>query len=196
MANLLFDTPWWLLALLAGAGIVLFWNGNRRREDKLRNIGLALIAGAILLGTISYLVDTDLEKCIKQSKALAYDVEKQNWPGMKAILDPYATVGVINSYQVYTNRDAIIEGAKAAVDRFGVKNVRILNTEAEQTGTIITVRMTALSDHDNVGVGTINTGWELEWKKNGEQWSVVRITNLKIGNTSGDAAGAQVPRPR
>src|SRR5437868_997147 len=103
MTNLLFDTPWWLPTLLAGVGIVLFWNGNRRQETRLRNIGMALMGAAVLVCAISYLVDTDLEKCVKQSKQLAHDVEKQDWAGMKSMLDANATVGVINSVIIYTN---------------------------------------------------------------------------------------------
>src|SRR2546423_173528 len=71
MTNLLFDTPWWLPTLLAGVGIVLFWNGNRTQETRLRNIGMALMGAAVLVCAISYFIDTDLEKCVKQSKQLA-----------------------------------------------------------------------------------------------------------------------------
>ena len=42
MAQLLFDAPWWLPIGLAFFGIVLFWNGNRRQESKVRNAGLAV----------------------------------------------------------------------------------------------------------------------------------------------------------
>jgi hypothetical protein len=196
LTNLFFNTPWWLPTLLIGAGVVLFWNGNRRQEGRLRNVGLGLIAVAVALCAVSYLVDTDLEKCVKRSKALVYDVEKQDWAGMQAILDPHCTVSVLNSEQIYTSRDAIIGGAKAAVDRFGVKNVRVFSAAAEQTDTLITVTMGVLSDHENAGVGTINTSWQLEWQQSGDHWSLVRITNLKIGNATGDAASAQFPKPR
>jgi hypothetical protein len=196
MANLLFDTPWWLPTLLAGVGVILFWNGNRRQEVRLRNIGMLLMGAAVVLCTVSYFVDTDLEKCIKRSKQFAHDVEKQDWTDLKPMLDTNATVDVINGPLIYTSRDAIVDGAKAAVDRYGVKNVRILSTESEQTSSIITVRLAVLSDHDNAGVGTINTGWQFEWRKLDGQWAIVHITNLKIGNQSGDAAGVHFPKPR
>ncbi len=196
ITNLLFNTPWWLPTLLLGVGAVLFWNGNRRQEIKIRTIGLSLIAAAIVLCTVSYLVDTDLEKCVKRSKALVYDVEKQDWAGMQVILDPHCTVSVLNSAELYADRATIINAAKDGVDRFGVKNVRVFSTNAEQTDSLITVTLGVLSDHDNVGVGTINTSWQLEWQQSGDHWSLVRIINLKIGNATGDSASQQFPRPR
>ena len=196
MTNLLFSTPWWLPTLLIGVGAVLFWTGNRRQESGVRSVGLALIGLALVVCMVSYCVDTDLEKCVKRSKALVYDVEKQDWAGMQAILDPHCTVSVLNSAELYADRATIINAAKAAVDRYGVKNVRIFSTNAEQTGSLITITLGVLSDHDNVGVGTINTAWQLDWQQSGDHWSLVRITNLKIGNTTGDAASQQFPRPR
>jgi hypothetical protein len=196
MKNLLFDTPWWLPTLLAGAGIVLFWNGNRRQEARLRSIGLLLIALCAVVLTVSYLVDTDLEKCVKQSRRLVYAVEQQDWAGMKTILDPNVTVTVFNGGPIYNNRAETINAAQDGVNWWGVKNVRVLGTDAEQTDTLITVRMAVLSDHDKAGVPTINTKWELEWQQTGDAWSLVRITCLQIGNLTGESAGRQFPRPR
>ena len=58
----------------------------------------------------------------------------------------------------------------------------------EQNDSLITVTLGLLSDHDNAGVGTVDTAWQLEWQQSGTQWSLVRIINLKIGNATGDAA--------
>jgi hypothetical protein len=196
MKNLLFNTPWWLPTLLAGAGIVLFWNGNRRQEARLRNIGLLLIALTVVVLSVSYLVDTDLEKCVKQSKRLVYDVEQQDWAGMKSILDPRVSVSVFNAGAIYSNRDETINAAQDGVNWWGVKNVRILRTDAEQTDSLITVHLAVLSDHDKAGIPTINTKWELEWQQTGDTWSLVRITCMQIGNLTGENAGRQFPRPR
>jgi hypothetical protein len=196
MQNLLFDTPWWLPTLLAGTGIVLFWNANRSGETRLRNIGLLLILFTAILSAVSYFVDTDLEKCVKQTKQLVRDVEQQNWNGMKAILDPNVSVSILNAYQLYSNRDQTINAAKEGVNMWGVKNIRILATTAEQTDTLITIDLGLLSDHDKAPMPTINTGWQFEWQQTGDTWSLVRITNLKIGNTTGETAARQFPRPR
>ena len=113
---------------------------------------------------------------------------------MQSILDPHATLSVLNVGEIYTSRDQIINAAKTAVAQYGVKNVRILSTEAKQTDTVITVSMAILSDHDNAAVSMINTGWQFDWQKMGGKWSLVRIVNLKIGNESGDRAASRMPK--
>lgn len=196
MTNLFFATPWWLPTLLAGVGVILFWNANKRQEAKLRNVGLACIGAAMLVMGVSYLVDTDLEKCIKNSKQLAYDVEKQDWAHMTSLLDANATVDVQNFGIIYSSRDTIISGVKESASRYGVKNIRILSTESEQVPTIITVRLGVLSDQDAAAVSTVNTGWEIQWRKFDGAWKIDRITNIKIGNTTGENAAGYFRRAR
>src|SRR4051812_3791222 len=127
MNQLLFDTPWWLLALLIGAGAVLFWNGNRRQESRVRSAGLALLGVAILLGVLSYFVDTPRERAVKESKQFARAIEARDWPSARKILDPNCTLSVLGSVQLYDSREQIIEAAKKAVERYGVSNMRILS---------------------------------------------------------------------
>jgi hypothetical protein len=194
MADLLFDTPWWLPTLLAGVGIVLFFNGNRRQEAQLRNIGLALAAAAAVLLTVSYLVDTPLEKAVKETSRLVRAIEAQDWNTLRSILDPNTSVSVMGAYQVYGTRDQIVDGAKRAYDRYGIKNVKIFSTDARRDDTLISINMTLLSDHDAIG-RTINTNWDFEWQQSGDDWHLVRIINQKIGNLRGDRAGQQFPRP-
>jgi len=73
--NLLFDTPWWLPTTLAFLGIALFWNGNRRTDAKLRNVGLALLLAAVAVVAVSHFIDTDIERAEKQSKRLVRSVD-------------------------------------------------------------------------------------------------------------------------
>src|SRR4051812_12349549 len=114
MANLLFDTPWWLPTLLVGVGIVLFWNGNRRQETKLRNIGLLLVAAAAGMMAVSYLVDTPLEKAVKQTKLLVNSVETSDWTAMRSILGANTQLSVLGGPAVYESRDEIVDAAKRA----------------------------------------------------------------------------------
>src|SRR4051794_34166982 len=124
MTELLFHTPWGLPALLIGAGVILFWTGNQRQGTRVRLAGMLLILAAAVLCTVSYLVDTDLEKAVKNSKALAYAVEQRDWVKMKAIMDPSCALTVMGSVQIYDNRDQILAGAKRAVEQYGVRNIR------------------------------------------------------------------------
>src|SRR5438477_1082041 len=135
MKELLFHTPWWLPASLIFVGVVLFWTGNRNGEGRVRNTGLLVLLAAILLMAVSYFVDTPLERAVRQSKALVASVQQRDWNRMKSILDPHTSVTVLNSFDVYNNRDQILAGAQDAVDHFGLKNVLITSTEATQADT-------------------------------------------------------------
>ena len=196
MARLLFDAPWWLPTVLAFLGVALFWNGNRRSETKVRNAGLLFVLGAVAVMAVSHFVDTDTEKAEMQSAALVQAVEKRDWATLKTTLDPNTSLHVLGGVQLYDSRDEIIDAAQKAVDQYGLKNVRILRTESEQTDTVIIVTMFLMSEQDTAAVGTITTTWQFEWQQSGEQWSLVRITNIKIGNMQGDAAGRLFPRTR
>ena len=195
MTNLLFDTPWWLPTLLAGVGVVLFWNGNRRQESRVRNAGLLFVLAAALVMAMSYFVDTDLEKATKKTKRLVHDVEQRDWNDFKSILDPSASLSVFNAYQVYGSRDEIVAGAQRGVERYGVKNVRILSTTPEQTDSLITITMIIYSEHEATMGHPITSTWQFEWQQSGKEWSLVRIINMKIGNLNANEAGRQFPRP-
>jgi hypothetical protein len=196
MTKLLFDAPWWLPTLLAGVGIVLFWNGNRRGESKIRNVGLLFLLGAVGVILVSHFIDTDEERTVKQSRQLVYSVEKRDWATLKSVLDPNTELLALGGLAIYGGRDEIIGGAKAAVDQYGLKNVRILSTTSEQTDTVINITMTVMSEQDFTQSRPITTTWQFEWQQSGETWTLVRITNIKIGNMQGEAAGRQFPRPR
>ena len=196
MTTLLFDTPWWLPTTLAFLGIALFWNGNRRTDAKLRNVGIGLLLAAVAVMAISHFVDTDIEKAEKQSKRLVRSVESRDWATSKAILAPNTSLHVLGGTEIYGTRDEIIGGAQKAVDQYGLKNLRILSTTPEQTDTVINITMTIMSEQDFTGGRPITTTWQFEWQQSGETWTLVRITNVKIGNLQGDAAGRQFPRPK
>jgi len=195
MTDLLFDAPWWLPTLLIGVGVVLFWNGNRRQEAKVRNAGLlAVLLGVAVMG-VSYLVDTQAEKVEKQSVLLARSVERQDWTTLRNILSANTTVGVGDFGTLYATRDQIVDAAKQAVERYGVKNIRVLSSSFERSPSLITVYMTLYSEHEQSG-RPITTSWQFDWEPSGKDWSLVHITCLNIGNVRGDAAARQFPPRR
>ena len=184
MTELLFDTPWWLPALIGAAGVLVFVTGNKRTENKVRLAGVAVICLAILLAGVSYFVDTPREKALRQSRELVDAFERADWPAMTAILDPSAAVTVQND-QVYGNRDEIIERAKKAHEQYGFKSVNVLTSSAEQVDTQITVHLMLLSEQDALG-RTLNSEWQFEWRETAEGWSLFEIRCMKIGQSTGE----------
>jgi hypothetical protein len=196
ISELLFHTPWWLPTTIAGIGIVLFIMGNARVEAKVRNAGLGFIALAAVLITVSYLVDTDLEKAVKNTKRLVMAVNDRDWPTMQTLLDPKASLAVMGSGTPYNDRDKIIGGAKAGVDVYGLKNVHITSTDAQQVQTQITVTLDVLTEQDFTQGRPLPSSWQFDWVKTGNGWSMIRITCLKIANAQGNEARRQFPAPK
>jgi hypothetical protein len=196
MTRFLFETPWWFPAILAGIGLFLFWTGNRRQEEKVRTAGWLLILLAIAVCAISYLVDTDREKALKDSKTLVYSVQKRDWATMKAMLDPTCGLSILGGIPIYASRDEILKGAQDAVDKYGLRDVRVLNASAEQDPTQIRVTLTALSDQDFTQGRPIPSTWLLDWQQTGSDWRLARITCVRIANLEGSAAGEQFPQWR
>jgi hypothetical protein len=196
MSDLLFETPWWLPTLLAGAGIVLFWTGNRRQETRIRTSGLVLILLAIAVCITSYLVDTDRERALKDSRQLVYAVPQQDWAMMKRLLSPNCGLEIMGGIPIYGSRDQIIDGAQKGVSQYGLKNVHVLSASADQTQDQIRVTLTILSEQDFTQGRPINSTWLMDWQKTGQTWQLIRITCVKIANLQGNAAGRQFPMAR
>jgi hypothetical protein len=196
MVDLLFDAPWWLPTLLAGFGIFVFWTGNRRQESNVRNAGTALVLAAVVVLLLSYFIDTDKEKAVKRSRTLVHSVEARDWTTLRNTMDPNVSLGVLGAMDRYGNRDQIVQGAKDAVERYGLKNVRILSTTAEQTEQLINVTMTIMSEQDFTSGRPITTSWKLQYQQSGKEWPLVRIDCINIAGRSGEDAARQFPVPR
>ena len=191
--NLLFDTPWWLPVSIAALGLFLFVTGNNRQEFRLRTAGLIVGALAVVLSVVSIVVDTDLEKSEKGTWALVKAVEARDWPAMEKLLAQRASLAVQAAGTVYNNRDDIMEGAKLGTERFGLKNARITSMDAQQTQNLVTITFNAITEQ-NVMAYPLPSTWQFEWQKTADGMRVVRITNLKIGNQTGQGASSQFPR--
>ena len=191
--NLLFDTPWWLPVSIAALGLFLFVTGNNRQEFRLRTAGLIVVALAVLLSVVSIVADTDLEKSEKGTRALVKAVEARDWPAMEKLLAQRASLAVQAAGTVYNNRDDIMEGAKLGTERFGLKNARITSMDAQQTQNLVTITFNAITEQ-NVMAYPLPSTWQFEWQKTADGMRVVRITNLKIGNQTGQGASSQFPR--
>jgi hypothetical protein len=194
MTDLLFDPPWYVPAAIAALGIYLFVHGNRRNEAKVRAAGV----GVALLGVAAFFVgrvmETDREICERRSRELVAAVDKRDWAAMRALLDPKASVTALNM-PIYSDRDAIIGGAQAATEQYGIKNIRITSLGSRQDQTAITVDIDALSDQGITGQ-PFPTSWQFEWQELSSGWTLQRVLCLKIGQDTGANLGRQFPRAR
>jgi hypothetical protein len=190
---LLFETPWWLPTVIVLVGGVVAYTANQRREMRLRATGLAIIVLGIALALLSYVVDTDRERAVKQTRQLVSSFANKDWETMRGLLHPKASVGVANSMTLYTDRDQIVAGAKTAAERYGFKSLTITSLEARQDQTIITVTLNVLSIQDQTGGRPITSSWEFDWLESANGWSLYKIRAVQIGNQQSDRLERMFP---
>jgi hypothetical protein len=165
--NYLYETPWWLPAGIALLGFILFVTGNNRLDKRMRLAGIIVIALAVLLAVVSFVLDSDREKVIKRTNALVDSVEKRDWDRMKTYLHPNVSLTVFNG------RDALVNAAKNAAEYSDLKQVRVVSLDATVMPDQIKVTLrvtTTLRD------GTGLTDWVLEWEQVDGTWVVKNIT--------------------
>ena len=191
MTDLLFDTPWWLPALIAAIGVVVFVTGNNRLERNVKLAGLGFVALAVLLVAVSTFVDTAKETAERRSRALVDAFERADWPAMTAILDPNAALSVLN-FPMYNSREEIVERAKEAHARHGFKAVNVIGLEALRVDTVITVNVRLMSEQDAIGYPMPST-WEFQWQQTADGWALVEVRGISIGQYSGDQIRSLFP---
>jgi hypothetical protein len=179
MSDLLFDTPWWLPTTLILVGAILLVSGNRRQKAAVRNAGAGLIALALAVMLISYLVETDKEKCLRQTRETVKAVQSGDWARLSALLDSNASLDV-TSTTIFSNRDDLVAGAQEAASRYGLKSVTILSIQARQTQSVVMVDFDALTVQTETMDRPLPSSWEFEWLRRGAAWQLDRITCLKV----------------
>jgi len=194
MTDLLFDPPLYIPVAVAVVGAFVFVYGNRRNQRKIRGAGIGIVLLGVALFLIGRYVDTDRETVEKRSRLLVRSVDKQDWPTMTSLLDPKASVSVVGA-PVYSNRDQIIDGAKSATERYGVKNIFITSLQSREDATGITVDIDALSDQGLTGQ-PFPTSWQFEWQDLQGGWTLVRVVCMRIGNQEGEGARRSFPNVR
>jgi hypothetical protein len=186
MADLLFDTPWWLPTLIAIVGGWMLFDGNKRGADALRNAGAAVVLAALLLVAVSYFVSTDKETVLDRTSALISSIEKQDWATFESLLDEKTSMAG------YAGRAQLVAGAKASSAKFGLKKAYVTSKSARQDDTLITVTISAMSEQD-LPPYPLQSQWELDWQQRGDRWLLYRITPLSVGGQPGESVGGHLP---
>ncbi|MCC7351970.1 MAG: nuclear transport factor 2 family protein [Phycisphaerales bacterium] len=194
MRELLFDTPWWLPAMILLAGAALFITSNSRRQFRLRTIGLGVVVVGMALMAVSYFVDTPAEKCLKNTRALIAAFQQKDWTTFQSLLDPRASVAINSSITIYSNREDIVQAARRAQEMYQFTTARVLGTEAVQRDSLITVTLTLYTDQQATMGRPFTSTWKFEWQDFGKGWTLWRITALRIAERPADQLRPQFPR--
>lgn len=168
MYNFIAEIPWWLPTGLAFVGAALFWNGNNRQEAKVKHAGTVLLCLAILVGAVSFFLESDRERVARNTKRIVSATGSGDWATVKALLHP--DVRVI----AWVGRDELLKGAKDYADRYDLKDARVgmLNVpEPIRDSTTATAQV-----FSNVSeMSNFVTNWDLEWEKTDQGWLLREI---------------------
>ena len=194
MSDWIFDTPWWLLALIAIIAAVFFWQGNRRRSTRLMQAGLGVILLAIALGLTSFFVQTPKERALAQSRKLIESFEKQDWKSFESVLPPNVTVSLLNSPDtIYSTREKLVAGAKKAQASYNFQSMHILSISADQADTLVTVDLELISTQELTMGRPITSAWRFEFQEAADGWALERIIAVKIANQPVDQIKPMFP---
>jgi hypothetical protein len=175
MNDLLFDTPWWLPAVLAVVGLTLFWTGNRRQKSRPRNAGLAVLGLMVALILVSWLVDTQKEKCVKLAHQIVQAAAQHDAAALKPLLNAQTTVN--NRIHGPT---AIATATVMAADTYDLQSLTTLSTTPKQAQTVITVQMRVLAQSKSYRPTTVDC--EFQWNQTSEGWYLQNIEVKSIGD--------------
>lgn len=185
MSDLLFATPWWLVGSLIIVGGVVFWSGNNRQQKGPQKVGVALIALAIVLKTLSFFIETDKEKVTRHTNELVAAVQNRDWSKFSSLLDDDVSLDTVDG-TVCPNRELLVATARADAEGDNLTNVSAHITGVEQDATGITVDLDVSGQvTDSLGY-PVPTSWKLNWDRAGTDWHLHEITCLKIGNEKAD----------
>jgi len=187
MTEYLFDAPWWILGVIAFAGIAVWWTGNQRQDKQSKIVGLALLGVAILIGICSWVFQTPRERAVSQTEKMVAAVGARDWPVVKSILDARTSLSRLNDTSiVYKNREQILAAAKAASELYGFQSARVSGTEVDQHDTIITVTIRVYSVQEITSGQPVLTDWQIDWNQIGQEWRMTKITLINVGLGGGD----------
>jgi hypothetical protein len=193
MTDLLFDQPWWLPTSIIIVGIALFISGNRRQLTRLRNAGAIIVLIAVAFSLISFFVETDKEKCVRQTHELVDSVVSADWKKAESLMDPKVTLGLV-SVTVYTDRAALIKGAQDGCTTYGLKACHVMSIKATQTQSLITVNMNVVTEQDSTMGRPLPSNWEIEYERTESGWQIDRLTCFSIDDLNLDEMNRQFPR--
>ncbi|HXE51501.1 MAG TPA: hypothetical protein VN541_00710 [Tepidisphaeraceae bacterium] len=186
MRDLLFNVPWWIPTILLIAGVILWVSGNRRQHDRTRTIGWALMLLALVWATVSYLVDTPKEKCLKLTREFIQSVVDRKWSTFDSLMEPDVDFNFVDSPWRIDGRQAIDDAVKGDVDQIGLKGAHATSTEATEQNETVVVRCTVWSDQEMSMGRPLDSKWEFEWRQSNGRWLIRQIRGVQVANLSPD----------
>jgi hypothetical protein len=194
MSDLLFDTPWWLPVLIVAIGAFVFVSGNRNQQARTRNAGAGIIFLAVVIILLTIFVDTPKKIARRESAQLVQDAVSGNWTHFKTLLEADVTLRMLGSSPLYAGAGELTAGAQAGTERVHLKEAHIRSLQVAESGSLVTTTMQILSEQDDPAAPMIDSSWQFDFEKTGNDWRIHEIRAVQIGQMSGDDAEQFMPK--
>jgi hypothetical protein len=181
MANLLLPVPWWLMGIIAIIGVGMAVSGNARQNKAIRNGGAALMLLTVVLLLVNHFVETDVEKCDRQTREVMRAVQDSDWPKLQSLSDPKVSLTTVLG-PLFNNRDDLIKAAQRAVADYQLKSITVASLDTKQDPTGITCNVDVFTVQGSSMDRPVPSSWQFDWEPRSGGWTLVRITCLKIGD--------------
>ena len=179
MTSLLFNAPYWLLALLVLVAVALIFTGLRRQQGQLRIAGIALIALAALLLVLRLTVMTDEKRVERDARSLVEAVGHNNWTTAARHLE--------HARLLELEDGALAARAQSICKLYGLTGIKVNALEVRREPNVITVTLSLTSQHSGQFADSVPSNWVFEYQKQGKEWTLMQIVPVSIGY-----GGAQV----
>lgn len=197
MNDLLFAVPWWIPTLLAAIGLATAYNGSNRQAKQIRNIGLGLIALALMWGLVSYLVDTDKEKVEKGTREFVACAVAADWPKFKSYLDAEAALITRAGGPRMQGADLLTSIARGTSEAIALKSATFRQMKVEQTSDkLITATFTVLTTQEAAGAGIEHSTWQFDWESTKDGWKIHEIHFIDMNGVPADQIGDVMRRAK
>jgi hypothetical protein len=200
----LFEQWWPAVLLFGGLGLVLAFHALRRRSRALGLIAGACCAAAIVVTVVEHMVETPREQIMAGTVELAdaaigpFDVDR-----LEAILAEDVTFDVPRGNPVFEGRQAVVDLANRADQRYTFERWSLSGVDAAKTGPNVGESVTGMSARlstkggnaaDSIFSGSdfgVPSQWQIEWRREGGRWLVSKIIMVKLAGV--DATAGQLP---
>ncbi len=168
--NFLAEIPWYIPAALLAVGAILLFTGSTRLDRKMTRAGLSAVLLGLLAMLVSWLLVSDRERVMGQTRELVKAVETRDWPRMEALMHPKAIAFV------FKGREAVCNATRLGAERIELKSVTVTNLSTRPENDGLTVIMGVYSTAKSEA--NVLTNWELDWAKFDGRWQLVEIRGI------------------
>ncbi len=180
LKNLLFESPYWIVAPLLIATLVVAWLFIQRRGRKTLILLLALPLVAIGLVVLATIVQTDREQVRASWGRVEQAAAAGTTPAVMAEISPAFSAGGIDRADLETNLQRAAERADLTALRFVLLSVQVDDDDDRSASAIVMATYSTQRSPLIAGPSSNFTSrWQVDYRKDGDgQWRIADAKSI------------------